>query len=502
MPSFSLKYPYFIVVGCFIVSILGIVSIARLPVDLFPTIKIPVVAVATFYNGMPPEQIETTITYRFERFFTLGSNIDHIESSSLPGVSIIKIYFQPGTNADSAVSNIANLAMADLARLPVGTLPPIVLKFDASTLPVGLVGLKAKNLNQATIRDFGQFAIRDQLATVPGASVPFPFGGKYRQIMVYVDPLKLEAYQLSAMDVVRTINDSNLILPIGFAFLGQIYYNLFSNNQTTLEELNSIPLKTIGTSSAMVKDLGYAKDDAAIQTTIVLVDGKPSVYLPILRQGGDSNTIAIVDGIKKVLSNLVDIPQQLATQLFFDQSLYIRSSIKSLVFEGTLGLGLTALMILIFLGSLRATLASFFSIPLSVLGTFMILAVGGNSINIMILGGMALAFSRLIDDSVVVLENIYRHLELGEPPVIAAEKGAMEVSLPVLASTVTTGIVFLPVVLLYGVSKYLFSALALSAVIALALSYIVAMTVVPLFCATFLKQRIEPPFEKKGGSST
>jgi len=489
MSRFSINYPYFIIVSCFIVCILGVVGIMRLPVDIFPTIKIPAVAVATFYSGMPPEQIETTITARFERFFTLGNNIDRIESSSLPGVSIIKIYFQPGTDADIAVANIATLAMADLGRLPAGTLPPIVLKSDTSNLPVCLISLKDKTLSQAMLRDFGQFSIRDQVATVPGASVPLPFGGKYRQIMVYVDPIKLRSYQLSAMDVVRKINTSNLILPVGFAYLGQIYYNLFSNSQTTLEELNSVPLKTIGTSSAMVKDVGYAKDAAQIQTTIVLIDGEPSVYLPILRQGGGSNTIAIVDGVKKVLTHLVDVPKKLVTNVIFDQSLYIKNSIKSLVFEGSLGLVLTGLMILIFLSSFRATIATFFSIPLSVLGTFAILAFGDNSINAMTLGGLALAFSRLIDNSVVVLENIYRHLELGETPAIAAEKGGREVALPVLSATLTASIVFFPVILLYGVSKYLFSALALSTVIALFVSYVVAMTVVPLFCSRFLKSR-------------
>ena len=299
MPRFSIAYPYFIIVSCFIVCVLGIVGIVRLPVDLFPKINLPVVMVATFYNGMPPEQIETTITERFERFFTLGNNIDHIESRSLSGVSLIKIFFQPGTDADSAAANIANLAMANLARLPVGTLPPIVLKFDASGLPVCLVSLKANTLDQATLRDVGQFSVRDQVATVSGASVPLPFGGKYRQIMVYVDPIKLRSYQLSAMDVVRTINESNLILPVGFTYLGQIYYNLFSNNQTSIDELNRVPLKTIGTSSAMVKDVGYAQDAAQIQTTIVQVDGNPSVYLPVLKQGGTPTQLQSLMGSKR-----------------------------------------------------------------------------------------------------------------------------------------------------------------------------------------------------------
>src|ERR1700744_5219353 len=231
MPRFALRFPYFIIVLCLIVMVLGVTCIVRMPVDLFPAIKIPVVVVATFFNGMPPEQIETDITGRFERFFTLASGIDHIESRSLPGVSLIKIYFQPGFNADSAVTSIANLAMADLRRLPPGTLPPVVLKFDASSLPVCLVTLKGKELDETALHDLAQFTVRNQIANVPGASVPQPYGGRYRQIMVYVDPLKLEAHQLSVMDVVRTVDNANLILPAGDVKIGPYDYNLYATSK-------------------------------------------------------------------------------------------------------------------------------------------------------------------------------------------------------------------------------------------------------------------------------
>ncbi|MGH9739824.1 MAG: efflux RND transporter permease subunit, partial [Candidatus Acidiferrales bacterium] len=231
MPRFAIRNPYLIVVVCLILAVVGVSSLARMPVDLFPPINIPEVVVATFYNGMPPEDIETEITGRFERFFTLGSGIEHIESRSLPGVSIIKIFFQPGTNADSDVTEISNLAMANLRRLPPGTLPPVVLKFDASSLPVCLITLKGQGLSETQLRDLGQFAVRNQLATVPGASVPPPFGGKYRQIMVYVDPLKLQAYGLSPMDVVRAVDSSNLILPAGDAKIGPFDYNIYTNSQ-------------------------------------------------------------------------------------------------------------------------------------------------------------------------------------------------------------------------------------------------------------------------------
>jgi hydrophobic/amphiphilic exporter-1 (mainly G- bacteria), HAE1 family len=488
MSGFAIKNPYFIIVCCLVIAIVGTAVLARMPVDLFPPINIPVVVVATFYSGMPPEQIETDITGRFERFFTLGSNIDHIESRSLPGVSLIKIYFQPGTNADADLSEISNLAMADLRKLPPGTLPPVVLKFDASSLPVCLITLKGEGLNETQLRDLGQYNVRNQVANVPGASVPQPFGGRYRQIMVYVDPLKLQAHELSVMDVVRTVNDSNLILPAGDVRIGPIDYNLYTNSQLpTTEEINHLPLKTVGNSSVMVQDVGKAMDGHAIQTNIVRVDGQPSVYLPILKQGGDTNTISVVNGIQEAVSGLTGVPKQLVAKVVFDQSVFVKKAIDNLLHEGATGLVLTGLMILLFLGSMRATAAVFLSIPLSVFAAFLAISASGGTVNTMVLGGLALAFSRLIDNSVVVLENIFRHMEIGEPPEVAAEKGGQEVALPVLAATLTTIVVFFPVVFLYGVSRFLFIALAMAVVLSMLASFFVAMTVVPLFCAKLIK---------------
>jgi len=487
MSRFSIRNPHFIIIGCLLIVLVGLTCLLRMPVDLFPTINIPEVVVATFYNGMPPEEIETEITGRFERFFTLGSGIDHIESRSLPGVSIIKIYFQPGTNADSDVTMISNLAMANLRRLPPGTLPPVVMKFDASSLPVCILTLKGSGLSETQLRDLGQFAVRNQLATVPGASVPPPFGGKYRQIMVYVDPDKLMAHQLSLMDVVRAVDNSNLILPAGDAKIGPYDYNIYTNSQLEkVADISDLPIKTVGQSTVMVSDIGEAKDAHQIQNNIVRVDGEKSVYLPILKQGGDTNTIAVVDGVKKVVAKLFGVPKELETNVVFDQSLFVKQAIESLLHEGGMGLFLTCLMVLVFLGSLRATLAVSLSIPLSALAAVIALYFGGSSINTMVLAGLALAFSRLIDNSVIVLENIFRHIEMGEAPAEAAEKGGQEVSLAVLAATLTTAVVFFPVTFLYGVGRYLFSALALAVVLALFASYFVAMTVVPLFCAKLI----------------
>jgi multidrug efflux pump subunit AcrB len=487
MSRFSIANPYFIVVVCLIIAVVGVTSLVRMPVDMFPSMNIPVVVVATFYSGMPPEQIEADITSRFERFFTLGSGIEHIESRSLPGVSLIKVYFQPGTNGDSAVTTISNLAMAQLRRLPPGTLPPVVLKFDASSLPVCLVTFKGKGLSETQLRDAAQIPARNQIANVPGASVPQPFGGRYRQIMIYTDPYKLESHQLSLMDTVRAINDANLILPAGDVSLGPIDYNIYTNSQLrSVDEIDQLPLKISGGVPVRVRDVGNAKDAEQIQTNVVRVDGQRSVYIPVLKQGGDTNTIEIVNGVRSALAKPYDVPKELLTDVVFDQSIFVKTAIRTLMDEGAIGLLLTSVMILVFLGSIRATVAVFFSIPLSALAAFIALSLGGSSINSMVLGGLALAFSRLIDNSVVVLENIYRYLERGDDPDVAAGEGGTEVALPVLASTLTAIVVFFPVTMLYGVSKYLFSALALAVVLSLLASYAVAMSVVPLFCSRFI----------------
>jgi len=488
MPGFSIRNPYFISVICLTLLVIGVTSLARMPVDLFPPINLPEVVVATFYSGMPPEDIETDITDPLERFFTLASGVDHMESRSLLGVSIIKVYFQPGTSPDADVTELSNLALADLKRLPPGTLPPVVLKFDASSLPVALVTVKGEGLNETQLHDFAQFQIRNQIAVVPGAEIPGVFGGTYRQVMVYVDPYKLSSRQLSLMDVVNAVNSSNLILPAGDVKMGPYDYFVYSNSLVdNMDQLGKVPLKINGHSWVTVNDVGKAEDAHGIQTNIVRIDGQHSAYIPIMKQGGDTNTIAVVDGVRDLIKHLYDIPKQMVTSIVFDQSVYVKEAIDTVLHEGFLGLILTSLMILIFLGSFRATSAVLLSIPLSALAAFVILALMGGTINTMILGGMALAFSRVIDNSVISLENIYRHLEMGAAPMVAAEVGGSEVSLAVLAATLVDVVDFFPVVFLYGVAKFLFSALALAFCLSLLASYVVAMTVIPLFCSRFLK---------------
>src|ERR1700758_2376255 len=488
MPRFSIRNPYFIIVVCLVLLVIGVTGLARMPVDLFPPINLPEVVVATFYSGMPPEDIETDITDPLERFFTLAAGVDHMESRSMLGVSIIKVFFQPGTSPDADVTALANLALADLKRLPPGTLPPVVLKMDASSLPVCLVTLKGEGLNETQLHDIGQFTIRNQIVVVPGSAIPPPFGGEYRQAMVYVDPLKLLSRQLSPMDVVNALNRSNLILPAGDVKMGPYDYFVYSNSLVdNMDQLNKVPLKVNGHSWVTVGDVGKAEDANQIQYNIVRIDGQKSTYIPIMKQGGDTNTIAVVDGVRQLIKHLYDLPQQMRTSIVFDQSVYVKEAIDTVLHEGLLGLILTSLMILIFLGSFRATSAVLLSIPLSALAAFVVLALMGGTVNTMILGGMALAFSRVIDNSVISLDNIYRHLELGSVPMIAAEVGGAEVNLAVLAATLVDVVDFFPVVFLYGVSKFLFSALALSFCLSLLASFVVAMTVIPLFCSRYLK---------------
>ena len=488
MPKFALRYPFFIIMIALMVLIVGVVNVVSMPVDLFPSIDIPVVVVATFYAGMPPQQIEGDITDTFERFFTLGANIDHIESRSLSGVSLIKIYFRPGTDANAALSNISNLAMADLRRLPAGTLPPVVLGMTASSQPVCLVTLKGAGLNQTELKDLAQFQVRNQIANVPGASVPQPYGGRYRQIQIYVDPLKLEARNMSLMDVVRSVNQSNLILPAGDVRIGTKDYNLYANSQIpSAQQINSMPIKSSGNASVLVADVGHAEDSGAIQTNIVRIDGQHSVYVPIFKQAGKSNTIEIVDGMRAAIKHLVDIPPVLKTAVVFDQSLFVKGAMRNLAKEASIGLALTSLMILLFLGNGRATIASLLSIPMSLLLCMLVRNAFGGTLNTMLLGGMALVLSRLIDDSVVVLENIVRFMEEGADPEHAAAAGGSEVSLAVLAATVCTSIVFFPVFLLKGVSQYIFTDLALGVVISIFASYFFSMTLVPLYCSKFIR---------------
>jgi multidrug efflux pump subunit AcrB len=329
MPRFSIRNPYFIIVICLALMVVGINSLLRMPVDLFPAINLPEVVVATFYSGMPPEDVEVAITNPLERWFTLASGVEHSESRSLLGVSIIKVMYQPATNADADVTQLSNLALADLKRLPPGTLPPVVLKFDASSLPVCLVTVEGEGLNEIQLHDDAQFNIRNQIGIVKGAEIPPPFGGKYWQAMVYVDPYKLLSRQMTVMDVVKAVNNGNVILPAGDVKIGPTDYYVYSNSLVKhVDELNQLPIKTVGTRWVRVSDVGEAKDASQLQYNIVRVDGQKSAYIPLMKQGGDTNTIEVVNSVRDLLGHLLDIPKQLKTDIVFDQSVFVKEAIK------------------------------------------------------------------------------------------------------------------------------------------------------------------------------
>jgi len=401
---------------------------------------------------------------------------------------MIRVFFQPGTDADSDVTQLSNLALADLKRLPPGTLPPVVLKSDASSQPVCLVGVSGAGLTEAQLHDNAQIPIRNQIAVIKGAEIPPPFGGKYRQIMVYVDPYKLSSRELSPMDVVNAVNNSTLILPAGDVKIGPYDYYVYSNSLVnTMHDLDEVPLKTTKDSWVRVGDVGKSQDASAVQYDIVRVGGQKSTYIPIMKAGGDTNTIEVVDSVRKLIGHLYDVPSQLKAEVLFDQSVFVKEAINTVMHEGLIGLLLTGIMILLFLGNAKATGAVMLSIPLSALATVVVLKLMGATINTMILAGIALAFSRVIDNSVISLENIYRHLEMGSAAAVAAAVGGAEVVLAVLAATLVDVVDFFPVTFLYGVGKFLFTALALAFCISMLMSFVVAMTVIPLFCSRFLK---------------
>src|SRR5579875_2059231 len=344
MSGFSIRNPYLIVVLSLVMMILGTVSVADMRVDMFPPVNLPVVAVATFYSGMPPAQIETNITYHLERQFTLASGIDHMESRSLPGVSLIKVFFRAGTDPDADAATISSLAMSDIKDMPPGTYPPIILKQDASSVPVALVPLTGAGLSESKLKDLGQNFVRNQLASVNGASVPQPFGGTWRQIQLYVDPYKLEANQLSPMDVVRAINDANVILPAGDAQIGPYDYNIYTNSMLKgPADIAQVPIKTVGQSPVRVGDVAKPEDAFSRQYNVVRVNGQRAVYIPIFKSGADANTIAIVDGVRAALKKLYDVPSSLRTAVVFDQARFVRTAIETLLHEGGVGLFLTCL---------------------------------------------------------------------------------------------------------------------------------------------------------------
>ena len=477
------------------------VVLLRTPVDIFPDINIPVVSLVWTYNGLQPQEMEQRITSNVERgVTTLVSDVEHIESQSLNGIAVIKVFFQPGANIQTSLAQTAAISQTFLRFLPPGTTPPLVIIYSASTVPVIQIGLTSDTLSEQQLFDFGNYFIRTQLATVPGAATPFPYGGKQRVVSVDINPTALQAKGLSAVDIVNAVNAQNLILPTGTAKLGTLEYNVEMNGSPqSVEELNDLPVKTVNGATIYMKDVAHVRDGFSPQTNIVLSNGQRGVLMSIYKTG-TASTIDIVDRVKKMLDfNKGSIPEGLRISTFFDQSLYVRASIQGVIREAIIAACLTAVMILLFLGNWKSTLIIAISIPLSILVSILCLSALGQTINIMTLGGLALAVGILVDDATVEIENINRNLAMGKETVQAILDGAQQIAVPAFVSTLCICIVFIPMFFLSGVAKFLFVPLAEAVSFAMLASYMWSRTIVPTLAMYLLSSEDEYHAEEHAG---
>lgn len=491
----ALRNPHAVIVMALAVLLIGITALGRIPADILPVFKTPAVQILTFYPGMPAEVVEQDITTRLERWTGQSNGVARQESKSLIGVSIVKDFFRPDIDPNTAMSQVTSLAMSDLYYLPPGTIPPMVMPFDpTASIPLALITVSSPRFDETKLYDVAYFDLRNRLQGISGVIAPAVYGGKLRRILAYVDREKLQARDLSPLDVVQALRSFNLMIPTGNAKLGSLDYQIDANSMVPrVEMMNDFPVKIDNGAPVFLKDIGKAEDSHQIQTNIVRIsappdfEGKRQVYIPIYRQPG-ANTIQVVDGIRDTIGKILSrLPEGIDLNVVMDQSVYVREAIRSLIEEGVLGALMAALMILLFLGSLRSTVIVLIALPLAILAAFIGLFFTGDSINAMTLGGLAMAIGLLIDQSIVVLENISRHLEEGKTPFEAALDGASEVALPVLIISITIIVVFFPVVFLTGIGKFLFTPLALSVAFAIAASYILSMTLVPTAAARFLK---------------
>ncbi len=498
MIRIALRNPYLVIVIALAILVVGGTVSTRIPADLLPVFKSPAVQILTFYPGMPAEIVERDITNRLERWTSQANGIARQESKSLIGVSIVKDYFRPDIDPNTAMSQVSSLAISDLYYLPPGTIPPMVMPFDpTATVPLAVLSVSSSVFDETKLYDVAYFSIRNQLSGIGGVIAPAVYGGRIRRILVYLDPYKLQARGLSAMDVANSLRQNNLLIPVGTAKIGQLEYQITSNAMVpTVDEINDFPIKVENGAPVFVRDVGVAKDTYAIQTNIVHVDGRRQVYIPLYRQPG-ANTIEVVEGVRAALKRIsLRIPEGIKLSLVLDQSVFVRQAIRDLRFEALLGALLAAAMVLLFLGSVRSMLIVMISLPLAILASIIGLYFTGGSVNGMTLGGLALAVGLLIDQSIVVLENIVRHLRLGKSMREAALEGATEVALPVLVASLTIAIVFFPVVFLTGVAKFLFAPLALSVVFAIAASYLLALTLIPTSAQALLGREVEQGAEE------
>jgi multidrug efflux pump subunit AcrB len=498
----ALSRPYTFIVLALVLFLFAPVMLMRTPVDIFPEINIPVVSIIWTYSGLAPTEMGDRITSVYERALTTTvDNIEHIESQSLYGVAVVKVYLQPQANVDGAIAEVIAEAQATMKQLPPGIQPPLVIRYSASTVPILQIGLSGKNLNEQQLNDFASNFIRPQLATVPGAALPLPYGGKVRQIMVDIDSQKLLANGLSPQSIVAAVNAQNIVLPTGTAKIGAREYNVGLNGTpATIQELNDIPVKTVNSATIHLGDIAHVHDGFAVQTNIVNQDGHRGVLLTVLKSG-NASTLSIVSAIRAALPRIATtLPRGLVMRPLFDQSIFVRASLDGVIREGTIAAALTSILILVFLGSWRSTLIICVSIPLSILTSLLVLSITGQTINIMTLGGLALAVGILVDDATVEIENIERQLSTGKPLEEAILDSAQEIALPAFVSTLCICIVFVPMFLLRGVPRYLFVPLAEAVIFALLASYFFSRTIVPTL-AKFLMRR-ELALRNSGSSKT
>jgi len=477
----ALRRPYTFVVMSMAILLLGVAAILTMAIDIFPYIDIPVISIVWSYNGISPDEMAARVVTIFERAMTTTVNdIEHIESQSYTGVSVIRVYFHPRAKPEMAMAQITAMAQSITRGMPPGIFPPSILKYDASSVPVLQLGLESKTLSEQEIQDLGQNFIRTPLATVQGAAVPSPYGGKQRQIVVDLDPAQMYAKQVSATDVSNAVNLQSLILPAGTVKIADREYQVRLNSSPEiLAEMNDLPVKTVNGATIYLKDVATVHDGFSVQTNIVRTNGTRGALLPVMRNG-QASTLDIVNQVKAALPKIfAAMPPELKVRQLFDQSLFVRASINGVLKESISAAILTGLMILLFLGSWRSTLIVCISIPLSILTSIVILNLTGQTINVMTLGGLALAVGILVDDATVEIENTHRNLAMKKPLVRAVLDGAQQIAVPAFVSTLSICIVFVPVLLLTGAAKYLFTPLALAVVFAMLASYMLSRTLIP-----------------------
>src|ERR1039458_1808911 len=489
----ALRRPYTFVVVSLLIAILGVTAIITMPVDIFPYIDIPVVSIVWSYSGLSPEEMEKRIVTIFERSMTTTVNdIEHIESQSYSGASVTRVYFQPNAKVEVALSQITAIAQTLLRLFPPGTTPPNIIMYDASEVPVLQLGLQSDTLAEQELFDLGQNFIRTQLATIPGAAVPLPFGGKFRTVMVDLNPDALFAKQLSPADISSALGNQNMILPAGTAKIGDKDYQVKLNNSPRiLSEMNRMPIKVVNGATVYLGDVAQVRDGYTVQTSIVRTNGRRGALLIVLRNG-KASTLAVVDNVKKTLPKiLAGLTSALQVRQLFDQSVFVRAAISGVVREAVSAAFLTGLMILMFLGSWRSTVIVCISIPLSILASLMMLSLLGETVNVMTLGGMALAVGILVDDATVAIENTHRNMAMKKPLIRAVLDGSQQIAVPAFVSTLAICIVFVPVLLLTGAAKFLFTPLAMAVAFAMMASYFLSRTLIPTMVHYMLRPEVK-----------